>query len=92
MIVLIFVDTARRPRRTRSRSRARRITRYLFSNTRAGLLWLPIRLFLGFPWLDAGWHKFQGPGWLDGGTALQGFWTHAVAVPETGSPAITYDW
>src|SRR5574338_528426 len=24
------------------------VTRYLFSNTRAGLLWLPIRLFVGF--------------------------------------------
>jgi len=29
--------------------------RYLFSNTRAGLLWLPIRFFLGFEWLTAGW-------------------------------------
>src|SRR5688572_27628073 len=33
-------------------------TRFLFSNTRAGLFWLPVRLFLGFAWLDAGWHKF----------------------------------
>lgn len=32
-------------------------TRYLFSNTRAGLLWLPIRIFLGFSWLEAGLHK-----------------------------------
>ena len=39
-----------------------------------------------------GWHKATGGGWLDGGTALQGFWVHAVAVPDTGSPAITYDW
>jgi thiosulfate dehydrogenase (quinone) large subunit len=70
------------------------IARFLFGNTRAGLFWLPIRLFVGFAWLEAGWHKASGAGWLDGGSALQGYWTHAVAIPATGagSPAITYDW
>ena len=69
-------------------------TRFLFSNSRAGLFWLPIRLFVGFTWLEAGWHKATGAGWLDGGTALQGYWTHAVAIPTqgAGSPAITFDW
>ena len=67
-------------------------TRFLFGNTRAGLFWLPIRLFVGFTWLEAGYHKFSGTGWMDGGAALKGFWTAAVAVPEKGSPAITYDW
>jgi len=67
-------------------------TRFLFGNTRAGLFWLPIRLFVGFSWLEAGYHKFSGQGWMDGGAALKGFWEKAVAVPDTGSPAITYDW
>jgi len=67
-------------------------SRYLFSNTRAGLLWLPIRLFIGFQWIEAGLHKLQGTGWLDGGTALQGFWTAAAAVPEQGRPPITFEW
>ena len=69
-------------------------TRFLFGSTRAGLFWLPIRIFVGFAWLEAGWHKASGAGWLDGGSALQGYWTHAVAIPATGagSPAITYDW
>jgi thiosulfate dehydrogenase [quinone] large subunit len=66
--------------------------RFLFGNSRAGLFWLPIRLFLGFAWLEAGWHKATSPGWLDGGTALAGFWKAAVAVPESGRPAITYEW
>jgi thiosulfate dehydrogenase (quinone) large subunit len=67
-------------------------TRFLFSNSRAGLFWLPVRLFLGFSWLEAGWHKATGPGWLDGGTALGGFWKAAVAIPAEGRPAITYEW
>lgn len=73
-------------------------TRYLFSNTRAGLLWLPIRIFLGFAWLEAGLHKLFpvdkaiGAGWLDGGASLKGYWTSAVAIPETGSPKIAFEW
>ena len=35
-------------------------TRFLFGNSRAGLFWLPIRLFVGFTWLEAGWHKLSG--------------------------------
>lgn len=67
-------------------------TRFLFSNSRAGLFWLPVRLFLGFAWLDAGWHKVTGEGWLDGGSALAGYWTNAVQIPEGGRPPITYEW
>jgi thiosulfate dehydrogenase [quinone] large subunit len=67
-------------------------SRFLFSNTQAGWFWLPIRLFVGFSWLEAGWGKFSGSGWLDGGTALQGFWTAAVAIPEKGHPPIAYEW
>jgi thiosulfate dehydrogenase [quinone] large subunit len=69
-------------------------TRFLFGNSRAGLFWLPIRLFVGFAWLESGWGKFTNPAWVgaDAGTALAGFWEKAVAVPEGGRPPITYDW
>jgi len=66
--------------------------RYLFSNTRAGLVWLPIRLFLGFEWLNAGWEKLTGTGWTDGGASLLGYWKSAVAIPTTGHAAITFEW
>jgi thiosulfate dehydrogenase [quinone] large subunit len=66
--------------------------RFLFGNSRAGLLWLPIRIFVGFTWLEAGLHKLGDPGWTQGGAALKGFWTAAVAVPAQGHAAITYEW
>jgi len=66
--------------------------RFLFSNTQAGWFWLPIRLFLAFSWLEAATHKITGGGWLDGGTALKGFWTAAVALPDQGRPPITFEW
>jgi thiosulfate dehydrogenase [quinone] large subunit len=68
-------------------------TRYLFSNTRAGLIWLPIRLFVGFEWVEAGWHKLTGTGWVDGGTSLLGYWQNAVKIPEAPArPSITFEW
>lgn len=67
-------------------------TRFLFGNSAAGLFWLPVRLFLGFSWLEAGWHKFTGEGWIDGGAALAGYWKAAVAIPEEGRPAISFEW
>ncbi|MBI3745024.1 MAG: DoxX family membrane protein [Chloroflexi bacterium] len=67
-------------------------TRYLFGNTRAGLFWLPIRLFLGFAWIEASLHKITGTGWLDGGAALKGFWTAVVVVPDKGRPPVSYEW
>ena len=66
--------------------------RFLFGNRQAGLLWLPIRLFLGISWLEAGYHKFTDPAWTGGGEALQGYWTKAVAIPEQGRPAISFEW
>src|SRR4029450_10316614 len=69
-------------------------TRFLFSNSRAGLFWLPIRLFVGFEWLEAGWHKLNDPAWVgaDAGTALLGVWQNAVKVPDKGGPPSSYDW
>ncbi len=69
--------------------------RFLFSNSRAGLFWLPIRLFVGFAWVEAGYHKLTGGGWVtDGGSALAGYWAGAVKVPDpaAGRPPITYEW
>lgn len=66
---------------------------FLFHDLRSAPLWLVVRLYVGFAWLEAGYHKATGTGWLDGGGALKGYWARAVAVdPKTGSGPITYDW
>jgi thiosulfate dehydrogenase [quinone] large subunit len=67
--------------------------RFLFNNSAAGLFWLPIRLFLGVSWLEAGLHKFNDPGWTGGGASLLAYWQRAAAIPEAPArPPITYDW
>ena len=92
LVVVLYMDARRDPEADEVEIEGPAFTRFLFANSRAGLVWLPIRLFLGFEWLEAGWHKATGTGWLDGGAALKGFWTAAVAVPEQGRPPISYDW
>lgn len=64
----------------------------LFSTTKLAWLWAIIRIYLGYQWVNAGWHKISGGGWLDGGAALKGFWTGAVALPDKGKPPIAFDW
>jgi len=89
--VLLFEDR-KQPQAEEVEVEGPAFTRYLFSNTRAGLLWLPIRIFLGFEWAVAGWEKLTGKGWVDGGAALVGYWNNAVKIPPTGRPPITFDW
>ncbi len=67
------------------------IAKFLFSDTRAAWLWLVVRLYLGYEWLQAGLHKLT-PAWLDGGGALKGFWERAIIVPDEGRPAIAFGW
>jgi thiosulfate dehydrogenase [quinone] large subunit len=68
------------------------IAHVLFSTTRVAWLWAILRVYLGWSWLSSGWGKLSNPAWMDGGTALKGFWTNATAIPETGKPPIAFDW
>ena len=68
------------------------LARFLFDDTRSSWLWLLLRLWLGYKWIDAALHKIDNPAWVQTGVALKGFWTGAVTIPETGRPAIAFDW
>jgi thiosulfate dehydrogenase [quinone] large subunit len=69
------------------------VSRFLFHDTRSAPLWLVVRFYLGFQWLEAGYHKLTGTGWMDGGAALKGYWTKAVALdPKTGTGPISNDY
>jgi thiosulfate dehydrogenase [quinone] large subunit len=63
----------------------------LFQSTRFSWLWLVLRLYLGYSWLTSGWGKINNPAW-GSGAPLRGFWQNAVSVPESGRPAIAFDW
>lgn len=64
----------------------------LFNDPRSAWLWLALRLWLGYQWIDAARHKIGTPAWVETGDALKGFWSGIVVVPEEGRPAISFDW
>ncbi len=69
------------------------IARFLFSDTRMALVWLAVRLYVGYAWIEAGLHKLQDPAWMDTGLALKGFWINAAKIPAPPAKAsITFDW
>jgi thiosulfate dehydrogenase [quinone] large subunit len=67
------------------------IAQFLFQSTKASVIWLVLRLWLSYEWLEAGWHKFNDPAWMVDGSGILGFWTRALAV-NNGKPVIAYDW
>ena len=71
--------------------------RFIFGDTRLAPLWAVARLYLGYQWLNSGWHKIWGEGrWINvpgqDGLPLASFWERATAIPEEGRPPIVYDW
>jgi thiosulfate dehydrogenase [quinone] large subunit len=68
------------------------IAQFLFQNTKASVIWLIVRLYVGYTFLNAGWHKLQDPGWMGTGDKILGFWTGALGDAPNGKPIIVFDW
>ena len=68
------------------------IAQFLFQNSKAAWLWLVVRLYVGWAWLEAGWHKFEDPAWMDSGQAILAYWQRALGTAPNGRPIIVYDW
>jgi thiosulfate dehydrogenase (quinone) large subunit len=69
------------------------IARFFFQSTMTAWLWLAVRVYVGYDFLTAGWHKFTTPAWMDGsGTGILGFWKGALGTTPAGAPVITFDW
>jgi thiosulfate dehydrogenase [quinone] large subunit len=69
------------------------IARFFFQNAKMSWLWLVVRLYVGYDFITAGWHKLNTPAWVDGsGTGIMGFWKGALGTTPAGAPVITFDW
>ena len=62
------------------------VSQFLFNSTRSAILWLIIRVYVGYQWLNAGWHKVTAEAWTGdkAGAAIQGFVKGALAKAEEG--------
>jgi len=73
------------------------LARFLFSDTRMAAVWLLIRLYVGYSWVEAGWHKISDVGaktnYIIDGSGILAFWQRIAAVPVApAKPVISYDW
>jgi len=65
----------------------------LFETTKFSLLWLAVRLWLGYVWLASGLEKLFNPGWVSTGDSVRAFWERAIIVPALPArPPIAFDW
>jgi len=79
-----------RRRRDVKRVEDPRIARALFSEVRWSWIWLPLRLYVGWQWLSAGWGKLGNPAWTgsDAGAALSGFVQGALQKTTGAHPDV----
>jgi thiosulfate dehydrogenase [quinone] large subunit len=64
--------------------------KFIFADTRFAWFWLLIRIYVGWQWLNAGWEKFQSPGWngAQAGAAVKGFLVAALQKSSGAHPDV----
>lgn len=71
-------------------------TRALFGQVRWAWIWLIVRVYAGWQWLQAGWEKLHDATWTGSkaGTALSGFLNHSLTLTGGQHPAVQrwYGW
>lgn len=66
------------------------LSKLLFSDTRFAIVWLFVRLYVGWQWLSAGLEKVSDPAWTgsQAGSAVQGFLTGALTKASGAHPSV----
>lgn len=67
-----------------------KLSRLLFADTRFAIIWLIIRLYVGWQWLLAGYEKIINPVWVGdkAGIALKGFLVGALSKASGPHPDV----
>jgi thiosulfate dehydrogenase [quinone] large subunit len=67
-----------------------KLSRFLFADTHFSWVWLIVRLYVGWQWLEAGWGKLHNSAWVgpSAGGALRGFVNNALAKSASAHPDV----
>src|ERR1700678_410321 len=73
-----------------------RLSDWLYRSRQASVIWLVVRLWLGYQWLNAGYQKIWGAErsafWFGSGAGVKGFASAGVAGSATGKTGASYGW
>jgi len=73
-----------------------RLSEWLYRSHQASVLWLAVRLWLGYQWINAGYQKLWGSErsafWYGNGAGVKGFATAGVAGSASGKSGASYGW
>ncbi len=72
------------------------ISKFVFASKYMAPFWTVVRVYLGWLWLQAGWHKVMDPKWVgaEAGTSIRGFLNRAVSLSQGDNPSVSawYAW
>ncbi|MHB1509067.1 MAG: DoxX family protein [Acidimicrobiales bacterium] len=81
---------------TESKVDTLRVSAWLFRSREASFLWLLVRLWLGYQWINAGYQKIwgseHGSFWFGSGAGVKGFATAGVLGSAGGKTGASYGW
>jgi thiosulfate dehydrogenase [quinone] large subunit len=73
-----------------------RLSNWLYRSRETSLLWLVMRLWLGYQWVNAGYQKIWGAEravfWFGGGAGVKGFASAGVTGSTAGTGGASYGW
>ena len=66
-------------------------SKFLFADTRLAWVWVVLRIYVGWIWLEAGWHKVISPMWVGdkAGPAVAGYIAGALAKTGGAHPDVS---
>ncbi len=67
------------------------ISRFIFADTRLAWMWVILRIYVGWIWLEAGWEKVTSPVWVGphAGGAIAGFIHGALSKTAGAHPDVS---
>jgi thiosulfate dehydrogenase (quinone) large subunit len=67
------------------------LAKFLFASPKVALVWLVVRVYVGYEWFMAGWDKLQNPAWVgeNAGAAVTGFLNGALSKTSGLHPDVS---
>ncbi len=69
----------------------KKISNFFYHDKRSAILWLIVRIYVGYEWLSAGWEKLFNPNWIGGnaGVVVKSFLINCLSKVGGAHPDVS---